>query len=452
MNFNPLEQMKIVAPPKIINTVLTGVMNIEFETSKVMGLIPVFPVNLTVTPKNKTIPYFGHENKFVSIRTFSETKGQLRKVNTIKSFSDSDFQYGGRNIHFKISKKNISILGLKFKDNPENYFEVIINKIKFFLQEWKELYSLSQENVVTWTREFEDKLQLGEVTPKGIKNITWFTALDGDKYRFMKMMYMCLSDYEISSSKTKMTFTEYISNKFNNQCPYIPENIEELAVKTISICNTVYTFKFEEIPGFFCKIKKHKEEFSSAHFNLFHHNWFSGKKMQIIVSVDFIRELMKEPEESSTGAELGKDGLTPPLSGVGGTDSGLEVPEAAAGVAEEDKESTVSTDMTTVCDEIADETATTDCLDLGDEALTISEADHDDDDEDDNSSSLCKSTTATTPSSTKIVFVDQERKAKRNHIFNIRRKGFVSQTSPTNEAEATAAFDYLCKKLERIFD
>jgi len=142
--------------PTTTNVVLSGSLSHDINIDSFFNLVVVTPIilhdinkksvliDISMLPKRSKIPYFNAENIIISARYGSIYKGFRHKSN-VKAFGDIDMQYDQKNVHIKISKNNLLVVGAISEEMGEKAFGILIDHFKMLNQHWKYISLISQE-------------------------------------------------------------------------------------------------------------------------------------------------------------------------------------------------------------------------------------------------------------------------------------------------------------------
>lgn len=118
---------------QIVNLIIGIDFKTEFNISALSKLLPITDIGV----KNvSSISYYGRDDIIVRISSKNNNRGLIKtsagkvKETTMTNIIDIDYQTEGKNIHFKVSKTNIHITGLKsykmFENATENFIKYLI--------------------------------------------------------------------------------------------------------------------------------------------------------------------------------------------------------------------------------------------------------------------------------------------------------------------------------------
>ncbi len=134
---------------QIINLIMGVNFETEFNISSIIKVLPVSYCNIGCVKK---IEYYEVNNVVVRISAVDRNRGIIKldkngkeKKTTMTNIIDIDYQNQDKNIHFKLSKENIHVTGIK----SYNMFEKCIdNFIKLLVETEEKLKSLLESNKV----------------------------------------------------------------------------------------------------------------------------------------------------------------------------------------------------------------------------------------------------------------------------------------------------------------
>lgn len=113
------------------------VMVVRFENSlnlmSVFELLTIVPFKYEINTKSNNrdkIPYFGVERAIVGIRYKKMDRGIRKGDKSMSNIIALDFQYSKKNIHVKLSKNNLVIVGILNKKMGLEVAKIILNHIE----------------------------------------------------------------------------------------------------------------------------------------------------------------------------------------------------------------------------------------------------------------------------------------------------------------------------------
>jgi hypothetical protein len=238
--------IKMTTEASIINIVLLVHLSEEIDISVLSTLINL--VYLLNKPNNNDkIIYYGVEGAVISANYNNYSRG-IRKVNKIKSFASFDLQCSNKNIHVKLSKNKISLMGVLNLEMGSLAINYILSHIKMTEENWSKIRILPLDiynETILWIKNnyLNDKnKQLPIEFPNNI-----------DK-NFAEILYYNLFDYNMISEnyydKRIEEITKIIKTPIYNNIPTI-NKIEvanrvlnyKLGSKKISLIDTVMKLK-----------------------------------------------------------------------------------------------------------------------------------------------------------------------------------------------------------------
>lgn len=188
------------------------VMVVRFQNSlnlmSVFELLTIVPFMYEINSKSNNrdkIPYFGVERAIVGIRYKKINRGIRKGDNSMSNIIALDFQYCKKNIHIKLSKNNLVIVGILNKNMGLEVAKIVLMHIKMVY----ELFLLKNKiNASKLVDKLLKVIKNGENVYMYDDEIVsnFINSLKPNDYNFIKYLTMFTADYtsyEKFSSKVK---------------------------------------------------------------------------------------------------------------------------------------------------------------------------------------------------------------------------------------------------------
>ena len=198
-----------------------------------------------VSGTRKGIEYFGPEGCIVFVG-YRETKRGMR-TGAMNNMVSIDLQYGGKNIHIKLSKSSITSVGtnsLEAGKKAVNKIMEHINETKNFLEFSNSLETTEKNNCIEWLLKYLKDFKEGTREEDIIKVIDIPEKLNK---KFIYNILKYYNDHEILGD-----FYDHISLLTNK----LSLSEEEISCKEYDIYNSVYHIRPIDNPNFILPLNK----------------------------------------------------------------------------------------------------------------------------------------------------------------------------------------------------
>ena len=249
-------------------------------------LITLLPVNFTLIakPKNRIkIPYFGVENAIISASHKFERRGIRCGGGQIPNSVAIDLQYAKKNIHIKINKNNLLLMGILNEEMGAEASQVCLNHIKMVSDMWESFLKLSNDEkdkiikyVLTILKDKNDELLMYD-DPNVIKH---FSRLNRPEINLKIVKFLTLYTYEhksYQSFENKMRLIRNIeSHLFIGK---LPEKIF-----SFDISNSIYNYNIDTI----LPMVKLSQNLYEKGLAILYNNWLEPNIMYIMIPVSIL--------------------------------------------------------------------------------------------------------------------------------------------------------------------
>lgn len=189
---------------KFINIVMTASPSNPINQDVLFNFLPIVEIeNFDRGDKKKlSIPYYGHEEIFISLTHGKLSRG-IRKINNaLKAILYADYQYNLKNQHAKISKDNIHITGVRSEETGMRCITSIVEKIEIVYNIVKSIRGLpDKDDLYSSALAGEEDIELDEE----LQYYTFITANSSrpDYEEFLKeLFYGSTNVYETTNDNT----------------------------------------------------------------------------------------------------------------------------------------------------------------------------------------------------------------------------------------------------------
>lgn len=266
-------------PPSFSNLVVKSEHHANLNPTVLFELAPVVKYDRAIFDESKKkVPYFGHEGIFVSIRNNGKTRG-LRPTMRVKSFSDLDIQFLGKNFHVKVSKRSVNIVGGVNMETSRRVCELLYSFFERIEGIWSEIRKLETRvilDTMSWYRKMaKERVELVKMN----NNLKFNAPVDWTDFP-----ESC--DFELASWLEIL-----IDEKYDNidrriadiqSCISIPLYDKKPELDKLYICNSVYDYR---LPGKISLSEKAHALVEKGYTVMFH-NWAVVKCIKAAWTVD----------------------------------------------------------------------------------------------------------------------------------------------------------------------
>lgn len=263
----------------VTNIVLLGHLTEDIDICRLSKLISlVYFDNLfnKSNTHNIKINYYGIEGIIVSSNYDNESRG-IRKPNNIKSFASFDLQCSNKNVHIKLSKNKITLMGILDTEMVEKAIDYMLLHITMTEENWSKVRYLSNDVIketILWIKNNYLNYKNKKLPVDFPNNIDSHLA---------NLLYYNLPDYDMT---TENYYDKRIEDILNNIKEPIYKNIP--TVKKIEVVNRVLNYKLgKDKISLIDTVMKLKEK--GNYITVFHNT--VNRKAKFMISVEYINEL-----------------------------------------------------------------------------------------------------------------------------------------------------------------
>jgi len=272
--------------PTTTNVVLSGSLSHDINMDSFFNMVVVTPIilndankkpvliNISMLPRRSKIPYFNAEKIIISARYGGIYKGFRHKSN-VKAFGDIDMQYDQKNVHIKISKNNLLVVGAISEEMGEKAFGILIDHFKMLNQHWKYISTITQEIreiTLNWVIDnlcqslpYSDFDSIPEILPEKV-----------DRH-----LAVLLSLHTTIS--TSLEFFKYRAEKIFSCTRPVFDESEPLTINNINVKNNVFSYNLGtriNLVTTALQIQENKK------YQVAFHNW-SGGCVFVVLNVNW---------------------------------------------------------------------------------------------------------------------------------------------------------------------
>jgi hypothetical protein len=199
---------------------IAGYLNTTIDIEKVTQFLPVHHLFDDETDERlklksgsrKTIEYMGTEGVFISICYKKIRRGM--RTGAMNNMASLDIQYGGKNIHLKLSSGSITSVGTKKLESGKAVFKVVAGAIQKLQKSFTFLQTVDKDKIKKYINQFNDLTYDEE---RGLIRQSEFLEILGD---------MNLSKRKIKVFKI---FSKYINDFDHDEHPDLIQKIIDLS-------------------------------------------------------------------------------------------------------------------------------------------------------------------------------------------------------------------------------
>ncbi len=292
------------------NMVMMCNIDSSLNLSMISELITLVPVNFTLNSRQNNrvkIPFFGIEKAVISVSYDLKRRGIRKGGGQLRNIVAIDLQYHEKNIHVKISEKNLLLMGILNFEMGKEASIVCLKHIKMINKLWINLKELSPEilkNTYEWLMETlieEDTLLMFD--DDKVKES--FANLRDENVNYKAARYLSMFTYDYD---TVESFKEKIEKIFKlidgeNYC-----YSKELKIINFEIANSVYNYKLDtELP-----MIKLCTELLKRGCGVLYDNWNEPKTLYVMLALSMLvnKDVNKDENEDDEVKKLIEEGDT----------------------------------------------------------------------------------------------------------------------------------------------